>query len=110
MRAPNGQSLAISFDREWSLITICEVLRRCDQQFEAAVGGKPLRFVLSYKEESFLSQYYLSGNNIAGQLKLFLNEALERIQAPYRIRTVMTAIDSFTFSCHIERIKPTRKQ
>jgi hypothetical protein len=106
MRAPNGQSCCLPYDKNTSLIYACDILRRCDEQFESASHHKkPLRFEMTIEDVVMLSECYSDRSpNPAGHLQLFLNDALKQLKMPYQIKTVMGELRSLNFYCYIEKI------
>jgi hypothetical protein len=56
-----------------------------------------------------LGTYDKEIDTISGQLFVFLNDALERIQMPFGIRTVMASTDSLKFFCRVERVTAVKQ-
>lgn len=103
MRAPNGRTFPLLLDKESSLLIACDLFRRCDEQFSIAAEGKLLQFDISPMDSYVLGTYDKGIDTISGQLYVFLNDVMERLQMPFGIRTVMASTGSLRFFCRVER-------
>ena len=104
MRAPNGQSMPISEDKNYALAVGGDVLCRCVRQFDAAVRQQsPVVFLLNDNDvERLLGHYSDVDGKTNRQLACFLNEILSRNGLSYTVTTVLAGSQTEYF-CRIER-------
>ena len=105
MRAPNGQSFSLLSTLEYSLSNICDVLRRCSEEFESAVlVPELLLLTISVWDEKVLLLLYKDEDVLAtGKIFMLLNTALERLKMPYAVTMVMRAVGTPRLYCKIVR-------
>ena len=89
-----------------ALVLAGDVLARCSQQFEAAAFNNALLcFELTVFDAVMLIENYEYGAiTVSGQFQLFLNEALIKLQMPFKVTTTMGTLGSRRFYCHVERV------
>jgi hypothetical protein len=106
MLAPNGQSFfPVSNDWETTFTITRDVLGRCTEYFEAAVGGKPLKFQLHAGDNLVLASMYDEYSELeTGQLHMFTNHVLALARMPYRISMVGCSVENpLVYYCSVRR-------
>ncbi len=108
MRVPNGQSVSLMFNREHAIIMAADVLRRCDEKFEASVEKKEiLHFEMTERDMRIIAALYREIPNPTERVRTFLNFVIwNQLKMPYQLGTMLADTKGLKFSCRAKRANP----
>lgn len=108
MRVPNGQSVSLVYNLEHATVMAADVLRRCDEKFEASVErNELLHFEMTDRDLQVLATIYPKIKTANEQVHRFLNWViLQQLKMPYELTAMLTDASGHKFTCRAKRANP----